>query len=94
MLPIFMKNKEKAGNAGLIVKTRTPDENQEAEQDKEYTATDCAKDILSAIKSEDAEGLAESLKELFKLADKEPHEEGPHTSKHTYDDQNQKASEE
>ena len=39
-----------------------------------------AHDVLSAIEGKDANALAESLEDFFSLCEKEPHEEGPHTS--------------
>jgi hypothetical protein len=94
MLP-FLKNKDNsAGIAGTIIKNRAPDEKPEDSDENEYSAADCARDILAAIKMDDAEGLAESLKELFKIADKEPHEEGKHIQPHSYEAQNIKAGQE
>lgn len=90
ILPI-LKRKEQ-GNAGLIIKERAPDEKPNDSEDKEeYSLTDCAHDILDAIRSDSAESLATALKELFQKLDKEPHEEGPHVEKHTYQAQNIKA---
>lgn len=93
MLPIFAKNKQQ-GNAGLIVKTRTPDENQEdTEEDKDDPSAameSAAQDLINAIHSRDTKAVADALQAAFEIADLAPHAEGPHT----FEAQNQKAAQE
>ena len=90
MLPIFAKN-QKQGNAGLIVKTRTPDETPEKDQDEpEAGMHSAAQDLINAIHSRDTKAVAEALKAAFEIADSQPHEEGPHT----YEAQNKAAGQE
>ncbi len=81
MLP-FIKKKDVGGIASTIIKQREPDE-QPTDSDTPYTIVDCCKDILHAINTNDAEGLAEALKEAISKAS-EP-EETPEP--HSYDSQ-------
>jgi hypothetical protein len=39
-----------------------------------------AHDLVRAIHARDAKAVAEALKAAFEIADREPHEEGPHTN--------------
>lgn len=85
----FLKRNQDSANVGLIVKHRAPDESNESEDKDDPSAAHeaCAREILSAVKSDDPKRLAEALQDLFNILDSEPHEEGPHT----YDAQNEKA---
>lgn len=95
MLP-FLKKKNEGGVAGIIVKTRPPDEKSEQDQDdsKVDSIEYCAQDLLKAIESKDIKAIAEALRDVFDILDSQPHEEGEHIEKHSYDEQNQKAAEE
>jgi hypothetical protein len=86
LLPFLSKKDKSGGIAGTIIKNRQPDETTEESSDK-YSAEDCGRDILDAIKSDDAAGLAAAIKELANIADEEPHEEGQHIEPHSYDAQ-------
>lgn len=92
MLPI-LKNKQ-AQQAGVIVKTRAPDESQEP-QDKDDPAAGikaCARELINAIHAKDEHKVSEALKDIFSILDSEPHEEGEHTNPHSYDAQNEDAA--
>lgn len=91
MLPF---NKNKSGQiAGIIMKTRSPDEDTES-NDNSAAIDACAKDLIQGISQNDAKKVAEALKSAFQILESMPHEEGEseYTSKHTYEDQNIKAA--
>jgi hypothetical protein len=90
----FLKRKE-ASSPGLIVKTRTPDEKPEENQEDDSSAAihACAQDLILAVHSKDVKRTAEALTAAFEILDSMPHEEGEHINPHSYDAQNQKASE-
>jgi hypothetical protein len=94
MLP-FLKNKQKQ-QTGVIVQVRAKDDadKPESEDDPKAAMKSAAQDLHDAIKSGDIDGIASALQSAFELADSEPHEEGPHVEKHSFEDQNQAASEE
>lgn len=83
MLP-FLKKKD-SSVAGLIIKNRTPDKPNESE-DLEYSAEDCAKDLIAAVHSNDPAAVVKAIKDIMS----NPDESKP--SPHTYDAQNQKAA--
>lgn len=93
MLP-FLKRKNEAGIAGIIVKNRQPDEKPDSEDKDDPSAGihACAQALINAVHSKDAKGVSEALKDAFAILDSEPHEEGEHISPHSYDAQNQKAA--
>lgn len=93
MLP-FLKNKN-SGVAGLIVKSRVPDEKPESDEseDKDAAIHACAQDLISAIQVKDVKAVAEAIRSAFEILDSMPHFEGEHTEPHSYDAQNQKAGE-
>lgn len=102
MLP-FLKLKQ-SGVAGLIMKNRAPDEHkaeggevkEEKKEESEHSESRmaCARDLLRAIESKDAKGIADALYDAFTIMDSEPHVEGEHVSPHSYDAQNKKAAQE
>jgi hypothetical protein len=79
LLP-FLKKKPAAA-VGVIVKTRTPDEKPEQDQDDSSAGIEaCAHDLLTAIEAKDVKGIADALQAAFEIADSQPHEEGEHTN--------------
>lgn len=73
MLP-FLKKQVKH-QTGVIVKHRPSDETDP----KPDTALEAAaKELMSAISSQDAKRTAEALKSAFNCLELEPHNEGPH----------------
>lgn len=95
MLP-FLKNKN-SGVAGLIVKSRAPDEKPDSDEpeDKDAAIHACAQDLINAVHAKDTRAAAEAIRSAFEILDSMPHEEGPHEGPepHSYDAQNQKAGE-
>lgn len=87
MLP-FLKKKD-GGIAGIIIKSRSPDKPEENQEDSENHG----QRLIDAVNSGNAEQVTECLKAAFKAFDAEPHVEGKHIEKHSYDAQNQKAGE-
>lgn len=81
----FLKKRDKQMTSGLSIKTRTPDKTEENQEHAGIHA--CAQDLMTAIHANDVKGVADALKAAFEIADKAPHEEGPHTNPHSYDDQ-------
>ena len=63
---------------GLIVQTRASDGSQSSEpidaEDQALAA--CGEDLIRAITSKDAEGVANALRSAFSILESEPHEEG------------------
>lgn len=92
MLP-FLKKRQESGNAGLIVKTREPDQKAESEQDDSAAAIEsCASALINAIHARDTKGVAIALKDAMDVLESMPHEEeAEHVSPHSYDAQNIKA---
>lgn len=89
MLP-FLKKKQDSAPSGLIIKTRTPDESTQPEEENDPSAAHeaCGHAILQAIKSNDAMGIASAIQDLLALGDE------PNASEaHSYDAQNQEAGE-
>jgi hypothetical protein len=92
LLP-FLKKKQPA-SAGVIVQTRAPDEKPEQDQDDSSAAIEsCASELIRAVHSRDAKAMAAALKDAFDILESEPHEEND-VEPHSYDAQNQKASQE
>ena len=88
MLPIF-KNKEQSAT-GIIMKNRKPDNSEEKQDDSDLES--CGREIIQALKADDAKAIAKAIKKLANIADEEPHEEGEHVSPHSYDAQNEQAA--
>lgn len=89
MLP-FLKKKEVPA-AGLIVKTRAPDEKPNENQDDSHIAIEsCAQELIRAIHAKDAKAAAMAIKDAFDILESMPHEE---SEPHSYDAQNQEAAE-
>lgn len=88
MLP-FLKNKTKQGEAGLTIKVRIPDEQENQENSNENEGLEAAaRDIISAVHMKNHTALAEALKAAFDICDSMPHEEGEHTNEtepHSYE---------
>lgn len=87
----FLKRKDGPASAGIIIKTRAPDESSQDKDDPNASHEACARDLYKAIQTGDIKGISEALQDAFTLMDSEPHEEGPHINPHSYDAQNQKA---
>ncbi len=84
MLPIF-DNKKKI-QSGISIKTRTPDEKPEENQDDSSAAIEaCAQDLISAVQSNNVKAAAEAIKSAFEILESQPHSEGPHIEPHSYD---------
>ena len=94
MLPILKRLKEGSAT-GILVKERQPDapQNEPSEDNDSSAIEECASEILRAIKANDHKGLADALQDVFDILESQPHEEGGHEP-HSYDAQNQKASQE
>ncbi len=74
--------------SSLIVKVRQPDEKPEEDQDdKDAAIHACASDLINAIHEKNIPAAADAIKSAFEILDSMPHEEGEHTSPHTYEDQ-------
>ncbi len=93
MLPILKRLKE-APATGVMIKERQPDSDESNEQDDSTGKEACGQAMLKAIQENNPKALAEAALDLFAIGDSEEHVEGPHTSKHDYDAQNQKAGKE
>jgi hypothetical protein len=96
LLPFLKKNKDSGGISGILIKNRTPDEStdQEQESNDEYSLADCAKDLISAVHSNDHEQVAEVLKEFIDMAQNQSKDQDESESPHTYESQNIKAGQE
>lgn len=90
MLPFLLKKKQETG---VVMKTRSPDEKPEENQEDDSGMEACAKELMSAVKADDHKAVARIIKDMFQIADSEPHEEGPHVEPHSYQAQNIKAGE-
>lgn len=89
LLP-FLKSKQ-AQTAGLIVKTRAPDEKPEGQEDDSSAAIhSCASALITALHARDTKGVADALKDAFDILGSMP-EDSEHTEPHSYDAQNIKA---
>jgi hypothetical protein len=88
LLP-FLKNRDKqtGGIAGMIIKTREPDEKPDTEQedDREAGIKACAAQLISCIHAHDVQGAADALKDAFAILDSQPHTEGEHVEPHSYE---------
>lgn len=94
MLP-FLKNKQQSV-AGLIIKSRTPDEKPEVDQDEQESddsaaIESCVRALINAIHANDIKGGADALVDAFAIMEMRPHNEVEHDEPHSYDAQNQKA---
>jgi hypothetical protein len=80
----FLRKKNDAGIAGVMVQHRSPDAEGEGHKDQEDQPEAglraCAKDLMDAISSGDEGRVASALRAAFEICDSEPHEEGPHTN--------------
>lgn len=65
--------KDKKPQAGVIVEHRS-----ESDSKENHGLAAAAMELLKAIESKDAKGIAMALRCAFELLDSEPHEEGPH----------------
>jgi hypothetical protein len=75
---------------GLIIKSRTPDEkSEENQEDKPQGLEETLKEMKHHLDSGDFKSAAECFRECFQHCEDAPHSEGPHT----YDAQNEKAGE-
>lgn len=93
MLP-YLKSKQDSGNSGLIVKTRTPDNQSEDKDDPAAAHEACAQALIDAVQSGDAKSVADAFQDMFQLCENEPHSEAEHTEPHSYNSQNIKAGQE
>jgi len=88
MLP-FLKPKDRSV-AGLLVKTRTPDEKPEDQQDDPSAAIhECSQALIKAVHAQDVKAVSAALKDAFDILDSQPHVEAEHTFPHTYEAQDE-----
>lgn len=100
MLP-FLKKKE-APVAGIVIKTRTPDEKPVEEMDEvddQMVAIEaCAKELIRAVHARDSKAVAMAMVDAFDILESMPHgeseDEEEQAEPHSYDAQNIKAGEE
>lgn len=87
MLPFLAKkNQGAATQAGLLVKTRTPDE--KPDQDDPSAAIDaCSKALIDAVHARDAKGVSAAIKDAFDILESMPHEEESAPEPHSYESQ-------
>lgn len=76
MLP-FIKDKEKTPTV-TVVKTKSDSDKNESVDDVEEALQLVARDVLSAISSNNYKMLATALKSAFEIMDASPHYEGEH----------------
>lgn len=76
-LPLFKSKDRPLGT--MIIEDRKPDSPQEDSAGDEGLQA-CAQDLMSAIESKNAKGIASALRAAFDILDSMPHEEGPHTN--------------
>lgn len=79
MLP-FLKNKNQAGLASIIIKNRQPDEKVEENQEDSHDSAieECANRLISAVHSHDAKSVADAMREAFEILEKLSHKEIKH----------------
>lgn len=78
MLP-FLKRRNEPAVSGLMIKTRSPDEPNESDENDPAAAHEaCASEIIQAIEAKDSKRLAEAFKDMFQILESEPHDEAPH----------------
>lgn len=82
--------KQKRKETGLIVETRKPDAEPEAD-DSSAALEAAADDILSAISANDRKGLGSALRAAFQILESEPQEDNDSEDFHS---QNIKAAQE
>lgn len=96
MLP-FLKKKEASGSSGLLIKTRTPDEKPEVEEDQDDSSAaieSCAAELIRAVHARDTKAVASAMQDAFEILESIPHEENQESVEpHSYDAQNMKAGE-
>jgi hypothetical protein len=68
--PFFLKDKPQTG---IVSEHRS-----ESETSDNFGLMAAAEELINAIKSGSAQGVAAALKSAFELMDSQPHEEGPH----------------
>lgn len=90
MLP-FLKNKnDKAGQTGIIVKNRAPDEKPEQDQDDPSAAIRaCSRALIDAVHRSDEQGVADALSDAFEILGSKADDEADQPEPHSYDAQNQ-----
>lgn len=87
MIP-FLSKKKYDGNAGLIIKTREPDESPE-QNDSSAGIESCADELIRAVHARDSKAVANALKDAFDILESGEESIEPHS----YDAQNIKAGE-
>lgn len=86
LLP-FLKRKD-ATNAGIVMKTREPDEKpQENQDDSSAGIESCAQELLQAINEGNPKAMAQALKDAFDILESMPYDESPEP--HSYDSQSE-----
>lgn len=78
-----MVHDEKAAVAIILGKMKPKGSHmaeEHAEMHPDESLHACAEDLLGAIKTNDAAGVADALKAFFHICDAMPHEEGEHMS--------------
>lgn len=99
MLPFIKKNKE-ASVAGIIMKTRSPDEKPEADKDEasdpSAAINACADELIRAVHARDTKAVSAALKDAFDILESmdDEDEASESASPHTYEAQNIKAAQE
>lgn len=91
MLP-FLKSKKDAPAAGLLIKTRAPDEHDQSEDKDDPSAAHeaCGQAIIDAINSGSASAVASAMQDMYEMCESSP--EASEASPHSYDAQNELAS--
>lgn len=83
MLPFLAKKKSGAAQTGIAIKTRTPDEQPEQQDQDDPSAAikACSKALIAAIHSHNEQGVADALSDAFEILESMPHEESvePHS---------------
>lgn len=95
MLP-FLKKKNESSVAGLIMKTRTPDEKPEVEESDDLAAIEsAASELVRAIHARDTKAVAAALKDALDIIQSMPEESNESdVNPHSYEAQNIKAAQE
>lgn len=79
MLP-FLAKKNQASSSGLLVKTRTPDEQPADQDDPSAPIRACSKALIDAVHARDEQGVSDALADAFEILESMPHDEAqPHS---------------
>jgi hypothetical protein len=90
ILPFLAKKNQQA--AGIIIKTRQPDEPEASSDSSSEAIEACAQDLINAVHAHNIKGVADAMKSAFDILESMPHEENEESaSPHSYEAQNMKA---